>query len=92
MGKTVETKIKRMAKTLEKAYAAEKAKECEELHNAIAEILAEKKATIQNTLYVLEMIRFELLRAKYEQLMGHAIVPPGGGVKKDAKLTTGEAK
>jgi len=86
------TDLKRVAKSLEKAYKEEKAKECEELHNAIAEIIAEKKATVQNILYVLRLIEFELLRAKYEQLMGHVIVPPGGGLKKDAKLQTGEAK
>lgn len=85
-------KLERVAKSLEKAYKAEKDKECEELHSAIADILSEKKATIQNTLFVLKLIEFELLRAKYEQLLGHVKVPPGGGVKKDAKLKTGEAK
>lgn len=84
--------FKVMVEKLEKAYSEEKAKECEDLHNAIADVLAEKKATIQNTLFVFEIIRFELLRAKYEQLLGHAVVPPGGGVKKDAKLSTGESK
>jgi hypothetical protein len=81
--------LEKVAEKLEKAYREEKEKECEELHNAIANILAEKKATVQNALFVIEMIRFELLRAKYEQLMGNAIVPPGGGIKKDAKLTIG---
>lgn len=76
----------------ERKYDEEKAKECEELHNAIADVLAARKATVQNTLFVLELIRFELLRAKYEELMGSAIVPAGGGVKKEAKLSTGEAK
>jgi hypothetical protein len=84
--------IKAITEKLEKVYREEKEKECEELHNAIAEILAEKKATVQNTLFVIEMLRFELLRAKYEQLMGNVIVPPGGGVKRDTKLQTGEAK
>ena len=79
-------------KKLEEEYNIEKNKECEELHNAIADILAEKKTTVQNALYVIKLIEFELLRARYEQLMGHVIVPSGGGVKKDAKLTTGEAK
>lgn len=84
--------LAKVAIDLEKAYAEEKEKECEELHNAIAGILAVKKATVQNTLYVLELIKFELLRAKYEELMGHAIVPLGGGVKKEATLKTGEAE
>lgn len=84
--------LEKVAANLEKAYVEEKGKECEELHNAIASILAEKKATVQNTLYVLELIKFELLKAKYEELMGHAIVQPGGGVKKEAKIITGESK
>ena len=84
--------LKKVADSLEKAYQQEKDKECEELHNAIADVLAEKKATVQNALFVIDLIRFELLRARYEQLMGHVIVPPGGGVKREAKLTTGEAK
>jgi hypothetical protein len=83
---------KKMLERFEQVYQEEKNRESEELHNALAEVIAEKKATIQNTLFVLEMLRFELLRAKYEQLMGHAIVPAGGGLKKDAKLTTEEAK
>jgi hypothetical protein len=78
--------FEKVVKKLERAYAEEKEKECEELHNAIATILTEKHATIQNTLYVLELLKFELLRAKYEQIMGNAVVPEGGGIKKDAKL------
>ena len=82
--------MEKVATNLEKAYAEEKEKECEELHNAIASILAEKKVTVQNALYVLELIKFELLKAKYEELMGHVIVPPGGGLRREAKLKTGE--
>ena len=84
--------LEQVAKSLEKTYAEEKEKECEELHNAIAGVLAEKKATVQNALYVIDLIRFELLRAKYEELMGHAIVPLGGGIKKEVTLRTGEAE
>ena len=84
--------LEKVAESLEKTYADQKEKECEELHNAIADVLAEKKPTIQNTLYVIEMIRFELLKAKYEELMGHVIVPPGGGVKRETKPAIGETK
>lgn len=73
--------IEKLVKGLEKTYNEEKIRECEELHNALAEVIASKKATVQNTLFVLELIRFELLRAKYEELMGSAQVPPGGGLK-----------
>jgi len=54
----------------EKAYESARKKEAEELHNAIAGIIGEHKASIQNCLFVLELIKFELLRAKYEELMG----------------------
>lgn len=83
--------VKQLLEKLEKAYQEEKNKEAEELHNALAEVLAEKQATVQTTLFVFEMLKFELLRAKYEQLMGNVVVSPGGGVKKDAKLATGQA-
>jgi len=80
--------LETVAKRLEEAYKLEKDRECEELHNAIAELIAQKKATIQNILYVLELIKFELLRAKYEQILGNVVVPPGGGIVKEAKLST----
>lgn len=79
--------FEKVVRKLEKAYVEEKEKECEELHNALAEVLATKRATVQNTLYVLELLKFELLRAKYEQIMGNAVLPEGStGIKKDAKL------
>lgn len=84
--------LKKVVERLEKVYADEKKKECEELHNSFAEIIAQKKPTIQNILYVLRLIEFELLYAEYQRMLGNVIVPPGGGVKKDAKLTTGEAE
>ena len=59
-----------LVSTFEKAYEQARAKEAEELHNAIGQVLGEQKASIQNSLYVLELIKFELLRAKYEELMG----------------------
>lgn len=84
--------LKKLVERLEKAYADEKTKECEELHNAIAEMITQKKPTIQNILFVLRLIEFELLYAEYQRLLGNVVVPPGGGVKIDAKLATGEAK
>jgi len=59
-----------LVSTFEKAYEQARAKECEALHNAIGIVLADQKATTQNALFVLELIKFELLRAKYEELMG----------------------
>ena len=56
--------------SLEKAYEEARAKETEELHNAIGAVLQEQKATTQNALFVLDIIRFELMEAKYREIMG----------------------
>jgi hypothetical protein len=56
--------------SLEKAYEEARTKEAEELHNAIVEVMQEQKASIQNTLFVLELIKHELLEAKYKEIMG----------------------
>jgi len=56
--------------SLERAYEQARAKECEELHNALVGVVQEQRATIQNTLFVLDLIRFELMEAKYREVMG----------------------
>ena len=61
-------KTKDLLEQFEKTYRQEKQKEAEELHNAIGTVLAEHNAEIQTVLYVLEMVKFELLREKYGQL------------------------
>lgn len=69
----------------EKAYEQAKAKEVEELHNAFVGVMNEQKASIQNTLYVLELIKFELLEAKYKEIMGVVKLtdkPPVAPIKK----------
>jgi len=55
---------------IEKAYKEAKDKEAEELHNAIAQLLVEHKASLENELFVLDLIRFELMQAKYKEIMG----------------------
>lgn len=56
--------------SLEKAYEEARNKEAEELHNAIVGVMQEQKASIQNSLFVLDLIRFELMEAKYKEIMG----------------------
>ena len=56
--------------SLQKVYEANKAKEVEELHNAIVEVLNEQGAATENALYVLDIVRFELMEAKYKEIMG----------------------
>jgi hypothetical protein len=72
--------------TLEEDYNTRKAAECEDLHNALVQVLTEKKASIQNFLYVWELIKYEFLRAKYEQIAGNVVVPEGNvPLKKDVR-------
>jgi len=54
----------------EKVYADVKAKEAEGLHNDIVEVLAKHQTSIENTLFVLDLLRFELMEAKYKEVMG----------------------
>ena len=56
--------------SLEKTYEKAKAEEAGELHNAIVDILNQHKTSIENTLFVLDIIRFELMEAKYKEVMG----------------------
>ena len=55
----------------EKAYEDARKREAEDLHNAIGAVLSDHRASLQNSLFVLELIKFELLRAEYEKLMGN---------------------
>jgi hypothetical protein len=52
----------------ENDYRQKKHDEAEELHNAIVAVLSERRADIQTMMYVLDMIRFELLMDKFRQL------------------------
>lgn len=55
---------------IEKAYKEAKDKEAEELHNAICQVLTEHKASLENELFVLDLIRFMLMESKYKEIMG----------------------
>ncbi len=72
-------KTDELLQQFEKTYREEKQKEAETLHNALVAVLSEHKAEIQTVLYVLEMIRFELLEDKFEQLF--AAEPKPGEIR-----------
>ena len=74
-------KTKDLLERFEKDYREEKRKEAEELHNAIAQVLVDNKAEIQTVLYVLEMLKFELLKEKYAQLFGDTSEPKAGEIR-----------
>lgn len=54
---------------LEKAYEKARQEEQEALHNDLAEVLGKHKASLPNMLLVLDLIRFELLQAKYREVI-----------------------
>ena len=74
-------KTKDLLERFEKDYREEKRKEAEELHNAVAQVLADHRAEIQTVLYVLEMLRFEVLKEKYGQLFGVKDEPKPGEIR-----------
>ena len=71
--------------TLEKAYEEAREKESEELHNALVEVIHEQKASVYNTLFVLDLIRFELMEAKYKEIMGVVKLTNKPPIKKTEK-------
>ena len=74
-------KTKALLEKFEKDYREEKKKEAEELHNAVAQVLADHRAEVQTVLYVLEMLRFEVLKEKYEQLFSTKDEPKPGEIR-----------
>jgi uncharacterized protein YejL (UPF0352 family) len=61
--------IKRLAGVLEEQYNVEKQTECEKLQNRIIQVLEEEHATVQNALFVLELVKFQLLSEKFAQIL-----------------------
>ena len=51
---------------LQAAYA----RRAEELHNAIVRLLTKENADVYTTLFVIEMIRWELIEQKQKELLG----------------------
>ena len=83
-------KLDRFIQKLEVDYAQEKAREAEELHNAVAQVIADHKAEIQTVLYVLELVKFEVLQEKYKQLFAQTAAPTPED--KPAPIKFGERK
>ena len=63
-------KRENLIRKIEKAYEEEKANEVEELHNDLVAIIQEHKSSIQNVLFAMDIIKFELMEAKYKEIMG----------------------
>jgi len=73
-------KLEKLVEKLEESYNEEKKKECAELYNTLVDVLVEKKATIQNTLFALKMIEWSFLRAKYMELVEETVQIPEGSI------------
>ena len=74
-------KTKDLFEQFEKTYRQEKQKEAEELHNALVAVLADHKAELQTVLYVLDMVRFELLEDRFKQLFSATPEPKPGEIR-----------
>lgn len=73
-------KTKDLILSFEKAYNRAREQEQEELHNAIVDVLHQHSASIANALLVLELLKFELLNSKHQQVLKAAKLsssPPG---------------
>ena len=70
---------------LEKSYAKVRAGDAEDLHNALVEVIHDHNAAIYDTLFVLDLIRFELMQAKYREIMGVVKLTDKPPVKKTDK-------
>ena len=60
--------LKRFLERVRNEWEAEKKREAEELHNRIADVLAEVRPSKFTLLYVIELIRFEVLKQEYEKI------------------------
>ena len=65
---------------LEKAYEDAKGQECEELHNAIVAAIQELAPSPQNALFVLDLIRFELMSSQYKILIEKTVKLDASGL------------
>jgi len=73
----LDRKIAKIAEALEKKYSELKMKECEELYNAIVDVLTQHNATAQNALFALELAKWQIMYGFYAKIMGTAIPAEG---------------
>lgn len=63
-------KVETVIKQLEKQYESLKTNEQKLLHDAVVEILNEQQPSIENAVFVLDLVRFTLMSGKYKETMG----------------------
>jgi len=67
MVKFKERLINQAVKQLEDSYTKARKGECEEIHNRIAEIITESQADPKNVLFVLEVLKQEVLQESIDK-------------------------
>lgn len=58
----------KLLEALREDHARERQVEIESIHNEIAEVLARRHVEIADILYILELLKFELLKERYGQI------------------------
>lgn len=69
-----------LVKGIEESYAKAKNKECEDFYNTVIDLITERSVSVQNVLFVLKMIEWGYLRAKYLELVEEAVKIPKDSV------------
>jgi len=70
-------KIDGKLKELEKEFLDAKAQETIEARDAIVRVLKEHNITLPAAIFALEIVKWELLRAQYEEFVGHVKIVEG---------------
>ena len=71
------TTIESLIKKFEKEWLDEKAEEAVKARDAIVRVLKEQHISLPAAVFALEIVKWELLRAEYEEFVGHVKIPPG---------------
>jgi len=85
-------KLKGKFKELEQEFEEEKSRECIQARDAIARALKQERVSLPAAIFALEIVKWELLRAEYEEFMGHVLIPKGSVPLSEAKPTEIKAK
>jgi hypothetical protein len=85
-------KLKAKFKELEEEFEEEKSKECIQARDAIVRVLKENRVSLPAAIFALEIVKWELLRAQYEEFMGRVLIPKESIPLADTKPTEIKAK
>jgi len=69
--------LESMVKKWEKEWTEEKAGEAVKARDAIVKALKDERISLPAAVFALEIVKWELLRAEYEEFVGHVKIPKG---------------